>query len=84
MASKTFPRGRGFGSIKRGSQPAPKGGGGGAGGPVDPNALTVTSAQGLACLPLLGCLFTITGNNADALVGTISYGGAITSLVNTP
>lgn len=38
---------------------------------------------GLACVPLLGCLFTITGKGAHALVRTISYGGAITSLVNT-
>lgn len=63
--------------------PPPGSGGGGGGGPADPNALSVTSAQGLACLPLLGCLFTITGTGADALVGTVSYGGAITSLANT-
>jgi hypothetical protein len=78
-----LPVTRNCSSIKTGSPPGAEGGGGGAGGPVDPNALTVTSAQGLACLPLLGCLFTITGKDADALVGTISYGGAITSLVNT-
>lgn len=63
--------------------PGPGGGGGGGGGPIDPNALQVTSAQGLTCLPLLGCVFTITGKGADAVVGTVSYGGAITSLVNT-
>jgi hypothetical protein len=63
--------------------PAPTGGGGGGGGPADPRLLEVTSAQGLTCLPLLGCLFTITGKGADSLVGTVTYGGAITSLVNT-
>ncbi len=64
--------------------PGPAGGGdGGGGGPVDPKLLEVTSAQGLTCLPLLGCLFTITGKGADSLVGTVTYGGAITSLVNT-
>jgi Ca2+-binding RTX toxin-like protein len=63
--------------------PGQGGGGDGGGGAVDPNALQVTSAQGLTCLPVLGCLFTITGTGADAVVGTVSYGGAITSLVNT-
>lgn len=76
-----LPVTRNCSSIKTGSPPGS--GGGGGGGPADPNELTVTSAQGLACVPLLGCLFTITGKGADALVGTISYGGAITTLVNT-
>jgi len=58
------------------------GGGGGPGGKVDPTALGVTSAQGLLCPPLLGCAFTITGNGSDALVGTVSSGGAVSSLVN--
>jgi RTX calcium-binding nonapeptide repeat (4 copies) len=58
------------------------GGGGGGGGTVDPKALQVTSAQGLTCLPLLGCVFTITGTGADSLVGTVTYGGAITSVLN--
>ncbi|HEY7266072.1 MAG TPA: hypothetical protein VH501_00120 [Solirubrobacterales bacterium] len=59
------------------------GGGGGDGGGVDPNLLQVTSAQGLTCLPLLGCLFTITGEGADAPAGTISNGGAVTSAAGT-
>lgn len=59
------------------------GGGGGGGGNVDPKTLQVTSAQGLTCLPLLGCLFTITGNGADALIGSVTYDGAITSVINT-
>lgn len=58
------------------------GGGGGNGGPPDPTILQVSSAQGLTCLPLLGCLFTITGSGADALVGNVSYGGDVTSVVN--
>jgi hypothetical protein len=69
-------------SIQTGPRPGSGGGGGGA-DPADPNALSVTSAQALTCLPLTGCLFTITGKGADALVGTVSYGGAITSLTNT-
>jgi hypothetical protein len=67
--------------------PPPAGGGGGGGGGggtvTDPNLLEVTSAQGLTCLPLLGCLFTITGKGTDSLVGSVTYGGAITSVVNT-
>jgi Ca2+-binding RTX toxin-like protein len=59
------------------------GGGGGGGGPADPNLLEVTSAQGLTCLPLLGCLFTVTGKGADALVGTVAYGGALSSVTAT-
>jgi Ca2+-binding RTX toxin-like protein len=51
--------------------------------PADPNLLQVTSAQGLTCLPLAGCVFTITGTGADALVGTVSFGGAIGSLTAT-
>ena len=70
------------------TDPTPAGGGGPGGGggnrpPPDPNALQVTTAQGLTCLPLLGCLFTITGTGADAPVGTVSYGGEVTSVVNT-
>jgi hypothetical protein len=76
-----LPVTRNCGTIQTGSAPG-GGGGGGGGNPVDPNALQVTSAQGLICLPLLGCVFTITGKGADALVGTVSYGGAVTSLVN--
>ncbi|HEY7031185.1 MAG TPA: hypothetical protein VH482_07665 [Thermomicrobiales bacterium] len=60
------------------------GGGGGGGGTVtDPNLLEVTTAQGLTCLPLLGCVFTITGKGADALAGTVSNGGAVSSVIGT-
>jgi hypothetical protein len=60
------------------------GGGGGGGAPVDPSLLQVTSAQGLVCLPLgLSCVFTITGTGADAAVGTISFGGSVTSATGT-
>lgn len=58
------------------------GGGVGGGGTVDPRMLQVTSAQALTCLPVVGCAFTITGEGADALVGTVTYGGDITSVVN--
>lgn len=77
-----LPVTRNCAAIRLPSAPGGGGGGGGGGGAVDPTMLQVTSAQGLTCLPLLGCLFTITGKGADALVGTVSYGGAITSLVN--
>lgn len=63
--------------------PEPGAGGGGGGGVPDPNLLEVTSAQGLLCLPLLGCAFTITGKGADVLAGTVSFGGAITSVTAT-
>jgi hypothetical protein len=77
-----LPVTRNCGDIRAGAAPA--GGQGGGGGATDPNALQVTSAQGLLCLPLLGpCLFTITGKGADALVGTVSSGGAITSVTAT-
>ncbi len=60
----------------------PKPGGGGD-GPVDPNLLEITSAQGLTCVPLnLGCVFTITGKGADALAGTVTAGGAVSSVAN--
>jgi hypothetical protein len=79
-----LPVTRNCGTIR--TAPPPDGGGGGGGGggpaPVDPNALQVTSAQGLTCLPLLGCLFTITGTGTDALVGIVSHGGDVTSVVN--
>ena len=57
--------------------------GGGGGGQVAPDLLEVTSAQGLICLPLnLGCLFTITGKGADGLAGTVTAGGAVSSVAN--
>jgi RTX calcium-binding nonapeptide repeat (4 copies) len=59
------------------------GGGGEGGGPTDPKMLQVTSAQGLTCVPILGCLFTITGSGTDALVGTVTAGGAISLLAGT-
>jgi Ca2+-binding RTX toxin-like protein len=76
-----LPVTRNCGTIR--TDPTPGGGGGGGGGPVDPNLLQVTSAQGLTCLPLLGCVFTITGKGADALVGTVAYGGALSSVSAT-
>jgi hypothetical protein len=47
--------------------------------------LQITSALGLArCLPLLGeCPFTIRGTGADALVGNLTSGGAVTSVAGT-
>jgi hypothetical protein len=77
-----LPVTRNCGTIRTGTAPG-GGGGGGGGGPIGPSTLRVTTAQGLACLPLLGCLFTITGDGADALVGTVTPGGAVTSVVNT-
>jgi Ca2+-binding RTX toxin-like protein len=70
-----LPVTRNCGTIR--TDPAP------GGAPADPNLLQVTSAQGLTCLPLVGCVFTITGTGADALVGTVSFGGAIGSLTAT-
>jgi len=75
-----LPVTRNCGTIRLPS--APGGGGEGGTGTLDPTELQVTSAQGLACLPPLGCLFTITGKGTDALAGTVSYGGAITSVGN--
>jgi Ca2+-binding RTX toxin-like protein len=69
------------GTLKAG--PPPAGGGGGGGGQANPNLLGITSAQGLTCLPLnLGCVFTITGTGADALVGNVTSGGAVSSVAN--
>ena len=67
------------GKIQAG--PSPSGGGGGGQG--NPDLLEVTTAQGLTCLPLgLGCVFTITGTGADSLVGNVTSGGAVSSVVN--
>jgi hypothetical protein len=74
---------RNCGSIQAGQPPKGDGGGGGGGGGGGPSGgLTVTSAQGLVCLPPAGCLFTITGKGADALVGTVTAGGAVSSVAN--
>jgi Ca2+-binding RTX toxin-like protein len=74
------------GNIHAAPAPTPGGGGGNGGGGSgggDPNLLNVTSAQGLTCLPLgLGCVFTITGDGADALLGNVTPGGAVTSVTN--
>ena len=73
-----LPVTRNCGTIQTGPTPGGGGGGGGGGNPIDPNALQVTSAQGLICgLPLLGCLFTITGEGADAPVGSVTSGGVV-------
>jgi Ca2+-binding RTX toxin-like protein len=77
-----LPVTRNCGTIRTGS-PTGGGGGGGSGQGGGLNMLQVTSAQGLTCIPLLGCLFTITGEGADALVGSVSFGGAVTSVVGT-
>jgi Ca2+-binding RTX toxin-like protein len=69
------------GTLQAGS-PGLGGGGDGGGGQVDPSLLQVTSAQGLTCLPALGCLFTVTGTGADSLVGNVTAGGAVSSVVN--
>jgi Ca2+-binding RTX toxin-like protein len=73
-----LPVTRNCGTIKTDPTPGSGGGGGGGGGggPPNPNLLEVTSAQGLVCgLPLLGCVFTVTGKGADALVGSVTAGG---------
>ena len=67
------------GTIQGGTPP---GGGGNGGGQPPANQLQVTSAQGLSCLGPLGCLFTITGKGADAPTGTVSGGGAVSSVAN--
>jgi hypothetical protein len=76
---------RNCGTLRIPSEPGGggAGGGGGGGGTTDPNTLRVTTAQGLTCLPVLGCLFTITGDGADSLVGTVTAGGAISLLAGT-
>jgi Ca2+-binding RTX toxin-like protein len=56
----------------------PTQGPGEAGGPL----LQVSTAEGLLCLPLAGCAFAITGKGADALVGTVTGEGAVTSVAN--
>jgi Ca2+-binding RTX toxin-like protein len=68
------------GTLRAGTPPG--GGRGGGGGGAPGTGLTVTSAQGLTCLPQLGCLFTITGKGADAVTGTVTAGGAVTSVAN--
>jgi RTX calcium-binding nonapeptide repeat (4 copies) len=77
-----LPVTRNCGSLQAGQPPKGGGGGGGGGGGPSGSGLTVTSAQGLLCLPLAGCVFTITGKGADALVGTVTAGGAVTSVAN--
>ena len=75
---------RNCGALRIPSEPDGGGGGGaGGGGTTDPNTLRVTTAQGLTCLPLLGCVFTITGDGADSLVGTVTGGGAVSLLAGT-
>jgi hypothetical protein len=73
------------GALRAGPETVGGGGGagGGGGGSVNPSLLEITSAQGLTCLPLnLGCVFTITGKGADELVGTVTSGGAVSSVAN--
>jgi Ca2+-binding RTX toxin-like protein len=65
------------GAIQAGVPPAGVGLGGG-----QANSLNVTSAQGLICLPVVDCVFTITGDGADALVGNVTTGGAVSSPAN--
>jgi Ca2+-binding RTX toxin-like protein len=55
------------------------GGGGGSGGGTA--TLRVNNAQGLVCLPLLGCTFLISGDGADSLVGSVAGGGSVTSVL---
>ena len=75
-----LPVTRNCGKIQAGQVPGGGGGGGGGGGVSDPNLLQVNSADGLMCLPVLGCLFTVTGEGADGLVGSVTGGGAVTVL----
>jgi Ca2+-binding RTX toxin-like protein len=72
-------------TVQAGALPGVGGGGGGGGGGAQgetSSSLQVTSAQGLTCLAPLGCVFTITGKGADALIGSVTAGGAVTSLAN--
>ena len=62
--------------------PGGGGGGGGGGGPGAGTGLRVLTAQGLVCLPLAGCLFLISGDGADALLGSVAGGGSVTSVLN--
>jgi Ca2+-binding RTX toxin-like protein len=78
---------RGCGTIQAGgagSYPGAPGGGGGAGGggPGAGGGLRVLTAQGLVCLPLVGCVFLISGDGADALLGGVAGGGSVTSVLN--
>jgi hypothetical protein len=77
---------RNCGTIQQGTgvDGSPGGGGGGpggGGGGGDAGSLGVTTAQGLVCLPLLGCPFAISGEGADATLGSVSGGGAVTAVL---
>lgn len=58
------------------------GGGGGGGSPGGGTGLRVLTANGLTCLPLVGCLFLISGDGADSLLGSVAGGGSVTSVLN--
>ena len=59
-----------------------QGTGSGVGGapPPAPNQLGVNSADGLLCLPSGSCLFTVTGDGAEDLAGTVTGGGAVVAV----
>jgi hypothetical protein len=67
---------RNCGTIKQGAAP-----GGSTGAGVAPNTLGITTAQGLICLPLLGCPFVISGDGATALLGSVTGGGAVSAVL---
>jgi Ca2+-binding RTX toxin-like protein len=69
---------RNCGTIRQGSGGGGPHGGGGGGGA---STLQVSSAQGLVCLPVLGCPFTITGSGGDATVGSVTGGGAVAAVL---
>jgi len=58
------------------------GGGGGGGNGTSSNQLRVETAQGLVCLPLAGCVFLLSGEGADSLLGNVTGGGSVNSLLN--
>ena len=67
-------------SIVRGCETVINGGGGGS----SSGALTVREVTGLVCdTPLPLCPFTISGEGADAPVGTVTGGGGVVALGGT-
>lgn len=69
-------------TIQAGGPGGTPGAPGAPGGPGADGGLRVLTAQGLTCLPLLGCLFLISGDGADALLGNVTGGGSVTSVLN--
>jgi Ca2+-binding RTX toxin-like protein len=75
-----LPVAHGCTTIQAGSGSSGGGGGGGGGGGA--NQLRIETAQNLVCLPLAGCAFLISGEGADSLLGDVTGGGSVTSVLN--